>query len=79
MQRKAAAGLLLACIGLEREREVLFEVRSSQALVVLDLQSLGAVGGDGDNLCSEQRSGAGVLSSRSPASSSPGSTACRRA
>jgi len=79
VEGKTAGALLLAGIGLEREREVLFEVGGGKALVILDLEAFGAVSGNGNDLCREERRGAGSLLSRSPASSSPGSTAWSRA
>src|ERR1039458_8433531 len=58
---KAAGALLLAGVGLEREREVLFEVGRGEALVILDLEAFGAVSGNGDDLCGEERRGAWVF------------------
>ena len=61
VEGKTAGALLLAGIGLEREREVLFEVGGGKALVILNLEAFGAVSGNGNDLCREERRGAQVL------------------
>ncbi len=60
VQVEGADGLLLAGVGFQREREELLEVRGGEALVVLEFQTLGAVGGDRDDLGGEEGGRFGV-------------------
>jgi hypothetical protein len=53
-------GLLCVGRGLERQSEGLAELKGGEALVVLELDALGAVGGDGDDPGAEGGGGFGV-------------------